>query len=57
MSPERALEVAGKIQYHNVTLTGGKKTQGLSRLDAQQLDLFASVNIPQTIENEVIDML
>ena len=57
MSPERALEVAGKIQYHNVTLTGRKKAQGLSRLDAQQLDLFASVNIPRPIENEVTGML
>ena len=53
LSPERALEIAGRIQYHDVTLSNGKRAKGLSRLDARQMDLFDSIEIPKPIENEV----
>lgn len=53
LSPERALEMAGRIQYHEVTLSNGKKAKGLSRLDARQMDLFDKIEIPKPIENEV----
>jgi hypothetical protein len=57
LSPERALEVAGRIQYHNVTLGDGSKVKGLSRLDDRQMDLFAAIEIPKPIESEVTDRL
>lgn len=57
LSPERALEVAGRIQYHNVTLGDGSKVKGLSRLDDRQMDLFAAIEIPKPIESEVADRL
>ena len=53
LSPERALEIAGRIQYHDVTLSNGKRAKGLSRLDARQMDLFDSIEIPKPIEDEV----
>ena len=53
LSPERVLEIAGRIQWHEATLQGGKKLKGMSRLSPQQMDLFETVEVPVPAENEV----
>ena len=53
LSPERALEMAGRIQWHEVSLAKGGKIKGVSRLSPQQLDLFEVCNLPVPDETEV----
>lgn len=53
LSPERALEMAGRIQWHEVSLAKGDKIKGVSRLSPQQLDLFEVCNLPVPDETEV----
>ena len=53
LSPERVLEIAGRIQWHEASLQGGKKLKGVSRLSPQQMDLFATIDVPVPGEKEV----
>ena len=45
-SPERALEMARRIQLHQVTLHRQHSTQGLTTLSPEQKELFDIVNLP-----------
>jgi transposase len=45
-SPERALEIARRIQRHQVTLHGRHVASGLSTLSEPQRELFAAVELP-----------
>ena len=45
-SPERALEIARRIQFHRVTLNDREQASGLSRLTPEQHDLFESIDLP-----------
>lgn len=45
-SPERALEIARRIQLHQVTLHRQHSTQGLTTLSPEQKELFDIVNLP-----------
>ena len=53
LSPERALEMAGRIQWHEVSLSKGEKIKGVSRLNPKQLDLFDACELPVPDEREV----
>ena len=53
LSPERVLEIAGRIQWHEASLQGGKKLKGISRLSPQQMDLFETIDVPVPGEKEV----
>ncbi len=53
LSPERAIEMAGRIQWHEVSLSKGEKIKGVSRLNPQQLDLFAACKLPVPNDKEV----
>jgi hypothetical protein len=57
LSPERALEMAGRIQWHEVSLSKGEKIKGVSRLSPQQLDLFEVCKLPIPDEKEVAPAL
>lgn len=39
-SPERALQIARRIQFHQVTLAGKAKASGVSDIDPVQRELF-----------------
>ena len=45
-SPERALEIARRIQYHQITLHRRHSAAGLSSLTQDQKELFAAVQLP-----------
>lgn len=45
-SPERALEIARRIQFHQVTLHQRQSASGLTTLNAQQKELFDTVSLP-----------
>jgi len=45
-SPERALEMARRIQFHQVTLHRQHTAAGLSTLSAEQKELFQTLNLP-----------
>jgi len=47
ISPERALEIARRIQYHQVTLHQRQSASGLSAITPQQKDLFETVALPE----------
>jgi len=47
LSPERALEIARRIQYHQVTLHQRQSASGLSAITPQQKDLFETVALPE----------
>ena len=53
LSPERALEMAGHIQWHEARLSGGKKIKGVSQLTPRQMDLFETIEVPAPMEQEV----
>ena len=46
-SPERALEIARRIQFHQVTLHQRQTASGLSTLTPEQRELFHAVNLPE----------
>ena len=45
-SPERALEIARRIQFHQVTLHDQHTASGLSTLSPEQKELFDAPNLP-----------
>jgi transposase len=45
-SPERALEIARRIQFHRVTLHQHQTASGLTTLTPEQQDLFDTVDLP-----------
>ncbi len=47
LSPERALEIARRIQHHQVTLHRNQHASGLTTITAEQRDLFHAVNLPE----------
>jgi transposase len=46
-SPERALEIVRRIQFHQVTLHQNQAASGLTTLSPEQKELFQSVNLPE----------
>ena len=44
-SPTRALEIARRIQFHEVTLRGQGRTCGLSSMSSEQRDLFDAIGV------------
>ena len=50
-SPERALEMARRIQMHQVTLGRRHTASGLSAISEQQRELFAAVDLPMPSQN------
>lgn len=47
LSPERALEIARRIQYHQVTLHRQQTATGLTSLSMEQRDLFEAIELPE----------
>ena len=47
LSPQRALEIARRIQYHQVTLHRQQTASGLSKLTPEQHDLFEAIDLPK----------
>jgi transposase len=45
-SPERALEIVRRIQFHQVTLHRRQSATGLSTLNPEQKELFDDLNLP-----------
>lgn len=52
-SPERALEIARRIQYHQVTLHQRQSASGLSVVTPQQKELFATLALPEPTARRV----
>ena len=50
-SPERALEIARRIQRHQVTLHQRQSASGISTLSPEQKELFNAVGLPTPVEN------
>lgn len=46
-SPERALEIARRIQFHQVTLHRRHTASGLTSLTPEQRQLFAAIDLPE----------
>lgn len=44
-SPERALEIARRIQFHQVTLSGNASASGLSEIDPVQREIFDALKL------------
>ena len=47
LSPERALEIVRRIQFHQVTLHQRQSAAGLSTLSPEQKELFDTVRLPE----------
>lgn len=47
LSPERALEIARRIQFHQVTLHRQHTASGLTSLTPEQRQLFAAIDLPE----------
>lgn len=47
LSPERALEIARRIQFHQVTLHRQHTASGLTQLTPEQRQLFAAIDLPE----------
>ena len=47
LSPERALEIVRRIQFHQITLHQRQSASGLSAMTLEQKDLFATVRLPE----------
>ena len=47
LSPERALEIVRRIQFHRVTLHQRQSAAGLSTLSPEQKELFDTVRLPE----------
>jgi hypothetical protein len=52
-SPERALEIARRIQYHQVTLHQRQSASGLSVVTPQQKELFETLVLPEPTARRV----
>ena len=50
-SPERALEIARRIQMHQVTLNQRHSAAGITTLSDQQRELFDAVDLPVPVRN------
>ena len=50
-SPERALEIARRIQLHKVTLNQRQSASGLTTLSQEQKELFDTVSLPVPVQN------
>ena len=44
-SPQRALEIAGRIQFHQVTLAGDRVAAGISEIDPIQREIFDALKL------------
>lgn len=51
LSPERALEIVRRIQFHQVTLHQRESASGLSTLSPEQKELFDTVRLPEPSAN------
>jgi len=49
MSPDRALELLGRIQYHQVKLNSAKPVFGISTINSEQVDLFKELQIKKPV--------
>lgn len=47
LSPERALEIVRRIQFHQTTLHQRRSASGLSALTQEQKDLFETIDLPE----------
>lgn len=50
-SPERALEIARRIQFHKVTLNRHHSASGLTALSQDQKEIFDTVRLPAPAQN------
>ncbi len=46
LSPERGLEIARRVQWHQATLHRHQTVSGLSTLTPQQRELFETLELP-----------
>lgn len=53
LSPERALEIARRIQFHQVTLHRQNTASGLTSLTPEQRQLFAAIDLPEPVAQHV----
>lgn len=44
-SPQRALEIARRIQFHQVTLAGNRSAAGISEIDPIQREIFDALKL------------
>lgn len=47
LSPERALEIVRRIQFHQITLHQRQSASGLSAITPEQQELFATIDLPE----------
>ncbi len=47
LSPERALEIVRRIQFHQITLHQRQSASGLSTMTPEQKDLFETIELPE----------
>ena len=47
LSPERALEIVRRIQFHQITLHQRQSASGLSAITPEKKDLFATIDLPE----------
>lgn len=47
LSPERALEMTRRIQFHQVTLHRQQRASGLTAITPEQRQLFAAIDLPE----------
>ena len=52
-TPERALEIVRRIQFHQVTLHQKQSASGLSTITPEQKDLFETINLPKPLKNRL----
>jgi len=52
-TPERALEIVRRIQFHQVTLHQKQSASGLSTITPEQKDLFETINLPKPSKNRL----
>ena len=50
-SPERALEIVRRIQFHQVTLHQHQTACGLSTMTQEQKELFDTIDLPEPRSN------
>ena len=53
LSPERALEVVRRIQFHQITLHQRQRASGLSAITPEQKELFATIDLPEPSTNRL----
>ena len=53
LSPERALEVVRRIQFHQITLHQRQHASGLSAITPEQKELFATIDLPEPSTNRL----